>query len=94
VSAPAGSESEKARAESEKPGASFETETASGSAGTVVLDASVLIGHLDSNDPHHARAVSLLDATDGQTLGRARSRSRRRWSLRHGQADSPMPKQR
>lgn len=39
------------------------------SAGTVVLDASVLIGHLDNNDPHHARAVSLLDATDGQMLG-------------------------
>jgi predicted nucleic acid-binding protein len=35
----------------------------------VVLDASVLIGHLDGNDPHHGRAVSLLDATDGQLLG-------------------------
>jgi predicted nucleic acid-binding protein len=35
----------------------------------VVLDASVLIGHLDNNDPHHARAVSLLEATDGQLLG-------------------------
>jgi predicted nucleic acid-binding protein len=29
----------------------------------------VLIGHLDNNDPHHARAVILLDATDGQMLG-------------------------
>jgi len=35
----------------------------------VVLDASVLIGHLDNNDPHHARAVGLLDATDGRMLG-------------------------
>ncbi len=35
----------------------------------VVLDASVLIAHLDNNDPHHARAVSLLEATGGQTLG-------------------------
>jgi predicted nucleic acid-binding protein len=34
-----------------------------------VLDASVLIGHLDNNDPHHARAVGLLDATGGQVLG-------------------------
>lgn len=39
------------------------------SVGTVVLDASVLIGHLDENDPHHARAVRLLEATDGQVLG-------------------------
>lgn len=31
-----------------------------------VLDASVLIGHLDGNDPHHARAASLLKATGGQ----------------------------
>lgn len=43
--------------------------TAPGSAGTVVLDASVLIGHLDENDPHHTRAVSLLDGTDGWVLG-------------------------
>ncbi len=35
----------------------------------MVLDASVLIGHLDNNDSHHARAVRLLNATDGQTLG-------------------------
>ncbi len=35
----------------------------------LVLDASVLIGHFDNNDPHHARAVSLLLATDGQMLG-------------------------
>jgi predicted nucleic acid-binding protein len=34
-----------------------------------VLDASVLIGHLDGNDPHHARAASLLEGSAGQTLG-------------------------
>jgi predicted nucleic acid-binding protein len=67
VSALAGSESEKAAVEPEKPGAS--SAPAPESVGTVVLDASVLIGHLDNNDPHHARAVSLLDATDGQMLG-------------------------
>lgn len=35
----------------------------------VVLDASVLIGHLDNNDSHHDRAMRLLLATDGQMLG-------------------------
>lgn len=44
-------------------------ETAQGPAGMVVLDASVLIGHLDSNDSHHDRATRLLRATDGQMLG-------------------------
>jgi PIN domain len=67
VSALEGSEPEKAAAEPEKTGAS--SAPAPESVGTVVLDASVLIGHLDNNDPHHARAVSLLDATDGQMLG-------------------------
>jgi predicted nucleic acid-binding protein len=67
VSALAGSESEKAAAEPEKLGAI--STPAPESVGTVVLDASVLIGHLDNNDPHHGRAVSLLDATDGQMLG-------------------------
>lgn len=38
-------------------------------AAIVVLDASVLIGHLDDNDPHHAKAVGLLLATDGLMLG-------------------------
>lgn len=61
----AGSEPEKAGPETS--GAS--SAPAPESVGTVVLDASVLIGHLDNNDPHHARAVSLLDATDGQMLG-------------------------
>jgi predicted nucleic acid-binding protein len=65
VSALAGSESERATAEPEKLDAS----PAPGSVGTVVLDASVLIGHLDSNDPHHGRAVSLLVTTAGQRLG-------------------------
>jgi predicted nucleic acid-binding protein len=67
VSALASSEPEEARAELEKSGAS--RETAQGSVGVVVLDASVLIGHLDHHDPHHARAVSLLEATAGQMLG-------------------------
>jgi len=67
VSALAGSESEEAGAQPEQPGAS--PETAPASAGMVVLDASVLIGHFDNNDPHHARAVRLLDATGGQMLG-------------------------
>lgn len=35
----------------------------------LVVDASVLIGHLDNNDLHHARATSLLEATEGQMLG-------------------------
>jgi predicted nucleic acid-binding protein len=67
VSALAGSGPEKAGAEPGKPGAS--SETAPESVGTIVLDASVLIGHLDNNDPHHSRAVSLLEATNGQLLG-------------------------
>jgi len=67
VSALADSEPENAEAEPEKPSLRFGT--AQGSAGMVVLDASVLIGHLDNNDLHHARAVSLLQATDGQMLG-------------------------
>lgn len=44
-------------------------ETARELAGMVVLDASVLIGHLDDNDPHHTSAVDLLLATDQQMLG-------------------------
>lgn len=60
MSIPAGLEPEKARA---KP------EIVQVSAGMVVLDASVLIGHLDNDDLHHARAVSLLEATAGQMLG-------------------------
>lgn len=67
MSALARSEPGKAGVGPEKPGTS--SETARESAGVVVLDASVLIGHLDNNDPHHARAVSLLQATDGQMLG-------------------------
>jgi predicted nucleic acid-binding protein len=35
----------------------------------IVLDASVLIGHLDSRDAHHRRARRLLEATSGQALG-------------------------
>jgi len=35
----------------------------------IVLDASVLIGHLDSNDPHHSRARALLEASGGSALG-------------------------
>ena len=35
----------------------------------IVLDASVLIGHLDARDPHHAKATALLDATDAEPLG-------------------------
>lgn len=41
----------------------------SGDAAMVVLDASVLIGHLDDNDVHHARAVGLLQAAGGRALG-------------------------
>jgi predicted nucleic acid-binding protein len=35
----------------------------------IVLDASVLIGHLDSNDPHHTRARALLEASGSAALG-------------------------
>ena len=35
----------------------------------IVLDASVLIGHLDARDPHHEKATALLDATDAEPLG-------------------------
>jgi predicted nucleic acid-binding protein len=35
----------------------------------IVLDASVLIGHLDGGDPHHGGAQSLLEASGGETLG-------------------------
>ncbi|HEX8958700.1 MAG TPA: PIN domain-containing protein [Solirubrobacterales bacterium] len=35
----------------------------------IVLDASVLIGHLDGQDPHHARARALLEASDAEPLG-------------------------
>lgn len=35
----------------------------------IVLDASVLIGHLDGNDPHHARARALLEASGSSALG-------------------------
>ncbi len=35
----------------------------------IVLDASVLIGHLDGNDPHHARAHDLLEASGSSPLG-------------------------
>ena len=35
----------------------------------IVLDASVLIGHLDGRDPHHDRARKLLDETDAEPLG-------------------------
>lgn len=66
MSAFEGSDPEKTGADPENPGG---PETAQESVGTVVLDASVLIGHLDDNDPHHARAVRLLEATDGQVLG-------------------------
>ncbi|MGN6372232.1 MAG: type II toxin-antitoxin system VapC family toxin [Solirubrobacteraceae bacterium] len=52
-----------------EPKSASAPETAGESLGTIVLDASVLIGHLDNNDPHHARAVRLLEATDGQVLG-------------------------
>lgn len=34
----------------------------------IVLDASVLIAHLDGNDAFHARAVGLLRATAGRRL--------------------------
>lgn len=35
----------------------------------IVLDASVLIGHLDARDPHHESATALLAATDAEPLG-------------------------
>lgn len=35
----------------------------------IVLDASVLIAHLDGSDRHHAKARSLLEATGGEPLG-------------------------
>lgn len=35
----------------------------------IVLDASVLIGHLDARDPHHESATALLEATDAEPLG-------------------------
>jgi predicted nucleic acid-binding protein len=35
----------------------------------IVLDASVLIGHLDGSDAHHARARALLEKTGPQPLG-------------------------
>lgn len=34
----------------------------------IVLDASVLIGHLDANDAHHARASRLLEAVSSEDL--------------------------
>jgi predicted nucleic acid-binding protein len=35
----------------------------------IVLDASVLIGHLDGNDLHHERARGLLEASGASPLG-------------------------
>jgi predicted nucleic acid-binding protein len=35
----------------------------------IVLDASVLIGHLDGGDPHHTSAQNLLEASGEETLG-------------------------
>ena len=35
----------------------------------IVLDASVLIGHLDARDQHHERATALLEASDAEPLG-------------------------
>jgi predicted nucleic acid-binding protein len=35
----------------------------------IVLDASVLIGHLDASDPHHAGAQNLLEACGEEVLG-------------------------
>lgn len=35
----------------------------------IVLDASVLIAHLDGSDAHHEAAVSLLSSTGSQWLG-------------------------
>lgn len=35
----------------------------------IVLDASVLIGHLDARDPHHEKATDLLATSDAEPLG-------------------------
>lgn len=35
----------------------------------IVLDASVLIAHLDGSDRHHAKARTLLEAHSGEPLG-------------------------
>jgi len=35
----------------------------------IVLDASVLIGHLDGNDDHHQKARTLLEASGASPLG-------------------------
>ncbi|MGN6254005.1 MAG: type II toxin-antitoxin system VapC family toxin [Solirubrobacterales bacterium] len=35
----------------------------------IVLDASVLIAHLDGSDRHHAKARNLLEANSGEALG-------------------------
>ena len=35
----------------------------------IVLDASVLIAHLDGDDQHHANALSLLEANSHESLG-------------------------
>jgi len=35
----------------------------------IVLDASVLIAHLDGSDRHHAKARNLLEANSGEPLG-------------------------
>jgi predicted nucleic acid-binding protein len=35
----------------------------------IVLDASVLIGHLDGRDPHHEKARALLEKTEAAPLG-------------------------
>lgn len=35
----------------------------------IVLDASVLIAHLDGSDRHHAKARSLLEGNSGEPLG-------------------------
>lgn len=35
----------------------------------IVLDASVLIAHLDGRDRHHERATGLLEASGGDALG-------------------------
>ena len=35
----------------------------------IVLDASVLIGHLDARDSHHEKATALLAKTDAEPLG-------------------------
>lgn len=38
-------------------------------AAVIVLDASVLIGHLDGNDPHHLQARALLASSGDAALG-------------------------